>query len=172
MPDRVLYVIGCAAPPVQDLGAMVDLLRPSGWRTCVIPTTAAADWLDTEAMASRTGFPVRSSARRPEDPSRLPRADAALVAPATFNTINKLAGGISDNFALGVVHEGIGRGMPTLVMPYAKPTLAAHPLFAESLSTLSRWGVAVLENELVRPSSEGQSFRWPLLIAALVERLG
>ena len=172
MPDRVLYVIGCAAPPVQDLGALVDLVRAGGWQACVIPTPAAAEWLDTEALASRTGFPVRSAARRPEDRSRLPPADAALVAPATFNTINKLAGGISDNFALGVAHEGIGRGMPTLVMPYAKPTLAAHPLFAASLSTLTRWGVVVLENELIRPSSESQSFQWPLLMAALREHLG
>ncbi|TDP93647.1 flavoprotein [Labedaea rhizosphaerae] len=174
MPDRVLYLIGCAAPPVQDLGALVDLLRPHGWRTCVIPTPAAADWFDTDAMARmarHTGFPVRSTSRRPDDPTSLPPADAALVAPATFNTINKLAGGVADNFALGLLHEGIGRRMPTVVMPYAKPALAAHPLFAESLSTLASWGVKVLENELVRPPTKSQPFRWQRLEAALLEHL-
>jgi Flavoprotein len=35
--------------------------------------------------------------------------DAIIVAPATFNTINKWAVGISDTLALGLLTEAIGR---------------------------------------------------------------
>lgn len=39
---------------------------------------------------------MRSDYKRPEDPDVLPRADAVVVFPATFNTLNKWALGITD----------------------------------------------------------------------------
>jgi transcriptional regulator with XRE-family HTH domain len=37
----------------------------------------------------------------PDEPDELPAADAVVVAPATFNTVNKWAAGITDTFAAG-----------------------------------------------------------------------
>jgi hypothetical protein len=45
--------------------------------------------------------------KHPDEPDVLPPPDAFIIAPATFNTINKLATGISDTLALGLVNEGI-----------------------------------------------------------------
>ncbi|MGH3813712.1 MAG: flavoprotein, partial [Pseudonocardiaceae bacterium] len=70
--------------------------------------------------------------------------------PATFNTINKWAAGISDTFALGILNEAIGLELPIVVAPYAKASLAAHPAFNENLEKLHRWGVHVLPNEVIR----------------------
>ena len=39
------------------------------------------------------------------------------VAPATFNTINAWALGITRDFVVGVVAEGIGTGIPRVAMP-------------------------------------------------------
>jgi flavoprotein len=36
-----------------------------------------------------------------------------VVAPATFNTINKWAQGISDTLALGLLNEATGLGLPS-----------------------------------------------------------
>jgi len=38
------------------------------------------------------------------------------VAPATFNTVNKWAAGISDTLALGILCEAYGMGIPTAVL--------------------------------------------------------
>ena len=40
-----------------------------------------------------------------------------MVAPATYNTINKWAQGISDTYALGVLAETTGLGTPIVVLP-------------------------------------------------------
>lgn len=159
---RTLYLVVCAAPPAAAIGELIDLLPT--WQTHVIATPNATAWLDAHALADQTGHPVRHEYRRPGDPGKLPRADAIAVVPATFNTINKWAAGISDTFALGVLNESIGLRLPVVVAPYAKPTLAAHPAFGESVRRLAQWGLVVLPNESIRTHN---GFDWQPVIAAL-----
>jgi phosphopantothenoylcysteine decarboxylase len=164
MTTRVLYLIVCAAPPAQTIGELVALLKEQNWTVCVIATPRAAGWIDTEALTEQTGYQVRHDYKQPADPDTLPLADAIAVVPATFNTINKWVTGISDTFALGLLNEAIGLKLPIVVAPYAKPSLAAHPAFGQNLKTLSQWGVAVLANEVIRPSLAGNPFDWqPIL---------
>lgn len=62
-----------------------------------LATPAAVEYLlDVPALTALTGHPVRTTYRTSEDES-LPRADAVVVAPATYNAINKWAAGIADN---------------------------------------------------------------------------
>ena len=162
-PSRVLYLIVCAAPPARAIGELVDVLQAQGWTVCVVATPRAAGWIDTAALAAQTGYPVRNDYKQPDDPDVLPLARAIAVVPATFNTINKWVAGISDTFALGLLSEAIGLRLPIVVVPYAKPSLAAHPAFGRSLQTLSEWGVTVLANEVIRekPTVDGKEmFKW------------
>lgn len=171
--SRVLYLIVCAAPPAQLIGELVGLLAQQGWTLCVIATPRAAGWLDGEALARQTGFPVRSDYLRSDDPAPVPHADAVVLVPATFNTLNKWAAGISDTFALGILNEAIGLSLPVIAVPHAKASLAAHPAFAESLAKLARWGVQVLPNEVIRRkpvvSGDPQGFKWEPVVEAVTK---
>ncbi len=167
MTARILYLVVCAAPPAQAIGELVELLQARGWAVWVIATPRATDWIDSAAVAELTGQPVRDEYRGPDDPEPLPRADAIAVAPATFNTVNKWVAGISDTFALGLLNEAIGLRLPIVVAPYAKSSLAAHPAYAQSLRTLSEWGVTVLPNEVIRVGTARDVFDWRPLVDAL-----
>jgi phosphopantothenoylcysteine synthetase/decarboxylase len=68
-----------------------------------------------------------------------------VVAPATFNTLNKIAHGIADTLAHSLVAEAIGANWPVIVAPSMNQALARHPQVAQSLKNLQRWGVKVLE---------------------------
>ncbi|WP_233563139.1 flavoprotein [Micromonospora musae] len=142
-----MYLVVCAAPPALQISELIDLLMADGWTVCVIATPTAATWIDREALAEQTGYPVRSEWRRPGEPDVLPEADAVVVAPATFNTINKWALGISDNLALGILNEALGLRLPILAVPYAKPALTAHPAHAESAELLHANGVSLFRSE-------------------------
>lgn len=166
-PRRVLYLVGCAAPPVRRIGELVELLQRDGWTVCVIATPTAATWLDTGELRRRTGHPVRFQPRLPDQPDPLPLADAVVVAPATFNTINKWAGGVSDTLALGILNEMLGVGVPILVSPYAKPPLTSHPAFAGSLRTLRDCGVQFTATEALRPPADGGPYHWEAVVAPL-----
>jgi flavoprotein len=119
-------------------------------------------------LSRQTGYPVRSQYKRPGDPDVLPPADALVVAPATFNTINKWAYGASDNFALGILNEAIGLRIPIVVAPYAKATLAAHPAFGRSLATLADCGVTLTANDAIRPATPDKPFHWAPILDALL----
>src|SRR5262245_60089844 len=84
----VLYVIVCAAGPATHVGRLVDLAHDRGWDVQLIATPAALDFLDIPALEAHTGRSVRSHYRKPGQP-RSPKADAIIVAPASYNTINK-----------------------------------------------------------------------------------
>jgi hypothetical protein len=71
----------------------------------------------------------------------LPPPDAVVVAPATFNTINKWAAGISDTLALGMLNEAIGMRLPVIAVPFPSVALARHPAFMRNMATLKEWGV-------------------------------
>jgi phosphopantothenoylcysteine synthetase/decarboxylase len=177
-PKPVLYLVVCAAPPAQRIGELVELLHQAAWNVCVIPTPRVASWLDRHALAQQTGYPVRYDYQQPGDPDVLPRAAAIVVAPATFNTINKWSAGISDTFALGILNESFGLKLPTVVAPYVKPSLAAHPEFSGSLVKLNAWGVHVLPNEVIRVKVEEResaakgeltpSFSWQPVVEAVL----
>jgi phosphopantothenoylcysteine synthetase/decarboxylase len=67
-----------------------------------------------------------------------------LVAPCSFNSLNKLAHGIADSLALSVVAEAIGRRTPVIVAPSLNQPLLEHPVAQASLRTLPGWGVTIV----------------------------
>jgi len=81
------------------------------------------------------------------DAAILPRPPLGLVlvAPCSFNSLNKLAAGVADNLALSVVAEAIGRATPVLVAPSVNEPLLRHPRTSASMATLREWGVSVIE---------------------------
>jgi hypothetical protein len=143
----VLYVVASAAGPVPGIPAVITAAQRRGWDVCLILTPTAARWLaaDLAGLAGLCGHPVRSAYKMPGEPDVLPPPDALLVAPATFNTVNKWAAGISDTLALGLINEAIGMGIPVVAVPWVHGPLAAHPALAASLARLRGAGVTVLD---------------------------
>lgn len=149
----ILYLILCAAPPAQRMQDFILLAQRAGWDVCVIATPQATRFIDIPALATLTGYPVRSEYKLPGEADALPKADAILVAPATFNTINKWALGIGDTLAVGILCEALGRGTPPVVaLPYLKADLAHHPAFLKNLELLREYGVHVLYDPETYPS--------------------
>lgn len=168
-PSRVVYVIGTAAPPVRDLPSLFELLHPRGWKPCPVLTPTAATWVDVDAVSQAAGFPVRVEPRQPEEEEPLPAAEAILVAPLSFNTLNKWAAGISDTLALGLLNELLGTDIPIIAAPCAKAPLRTHPAYATSLNTLEDCSVAFLDPDrtVLRLRDGEVTLNWPALADAL-----
>jgi phosphopantothenoylcysteine decarboxylase len=145
--NRVLYWIISAAPPAHDWRSALPALQNDRWELYAIVTETAARWLDPDALAAATGHAVRSRPRRPDETDNSPPADAVLLAPATFNTLNKWASGINDSLALGLLNELMGAPLPIVVAPYLKAPLASHPAYQANLELLRSAGVTILEGE-------------------------
>jgi hypothetical protein len=144
-----------------------------GWDVCLI-LTRPPRWLADEipALGKLTGHPVRSAFKLPGQPDVLPPADAMLAAPASSNTINKWAAGISDTLALGLITEAIGKQLPLVALPFLNAWQAAHAAFDQSVKTLSDAGVSVLlggggYTPHGPGGSSGAKFPWGVALDAL-----
>jgi len=140
---RVLSVNACGAGPAAAIGTLVKQAIDHGWTVQVIATPSALEFFDAAEIEAETGTPVRSQYSKPGAPrSRIP--DAIIVAPATFNTINQWALGIADTYALGVLAEQTGLGIPIVVLPFVSDALASRPQFKRSVKALRAEGVSIL----------------------------
>ena len=173
----VLYVIACGGRPAGDLPEFVAWAQERGWDVCLVATPAGTKFIDWARLAEMTGHPVRDDYKQPEDPDVLPfPPDAFVVAPATFNTINKWANGISDTLALGLLNEGLAAGQPIIAVPNPNQTLARHPAFLRSVAFLRECGVLVIFDPAVYPlttpnlgEASRELFPWQALKKALAQ---
>src|SRR5687767_12169833 len=89
--ERVLCAVVCGAGPAPQVSTLVDLAHADGWSVRIVATPSGLGFLDTAALQQQTGSPVRadytSNTKQPR--VRNSAADALVVAPATYNTINK-----------------------------------------------------------------------------------
>jgi phosphopantothenoylcysteine synthetase/decarboxylase len=140
----LVYIVVCAAPPALRVEELVELGRGRGWELAVIASPEALPFMNVEGLERATGYPVRSRWRRPDERSSVPDGDAVVVAPATFNTLNKWVAGIADTVASATVSEYLGRSVPMVVAPCVNPDLSRHPTFRRNLQVIADWGVTVL----------------------------
>ncbi|WP_412544331.1 flavoprotein [Longispora sp. K20-0274] len=167
----MLLIVVCAAGPAADVGTLVALARADGWDCRVVCTPTAVSFVDISALERLTGHPVRSSYRpagTPRDPQ--PPVDAVVVAPATFNTVNKLAAGLADNYALGVLAECVG-DVPVVIVPFVNAALARRAPFRRAVGELRAEGARVLLAEPPHPRGGGAAvaFPWGAALTALRE---
>ncbi|MQA86472.1 MAG: flavoprotein [Streptosporangiales bacterium] len=157
-----LYHVVCAAPATASAHEFVSLAQGSGWDVRVIATPLGARFADIDRLSELTGDQVRSEFRLPGDEPGLPSADAVVVAPATFNTINKWAAGIADTFAVSLLCELTGFGVPILAVPMLKDALARHVAFARSIEVLKSMGIRVQFDPLAPPGARMPP--WPQVL--------
>ena len=69
-------------------------------------------------------------------------ADVLLIAPATANTIGKMAAAIDDTCVTTCVTTAIGSNIPIVVAPAMHEPMANHPGIIEAQERLESWGVS------------------------------
>jgi hypothetical protein len=158
-----LYVVVCAAGIAADVSKLITAAQERDWGVGVIATPVAMNgFFDTAAVEAQTGRPIRSAWRTPGEPRPFPAPDAVVVAPATFNTVNKWAAGIADTLALGTLCEVAGLGVPVAVLPCVADALASHPAYRDSLERLRGMGVRFGQPYTGEPDEDGgrPEFGW------------
>ncbi len=143
-PSATLYLVITGGPLARRTGTAVDTAIGRAWAPVAIATESALRLLDPVPLRDR-GVPLLTDHRSPTEPKRQLPADAVLVAPATFNTVNKLAGGIADSYPHGVLAETVGTGTPMIIVPFVNAKLAGHPIWPESVRRQRRAGVSIMD---------------------------
>ena len=123
---------------------LARLLISAGAEVQVVMSEAATHFIGPDTFAALTGRPVHCSLW--EEPGsvlhvKLAReADLAVVAPATANTIAKLARGEADDLLTSTLLEVQG---PIVVAPAMHTGMVQNPATQENIKTLAERGVRI-----------------------------
>jgi phosphopantothenoylcysteine decarboxylase / phosphopantothenate---cysteine ligase len=150
-----------------------ELIR-HGAAVVAVMSREATRIVTAEAMGFATGRPAVSELSGDVEHVTLlgpgpGRADLYLIAPATANTLSKIAHGIDDTPVTTCASVALGGQVPMLVAPAMHAHMAENPAVRENLERLRGWGVGV-----VAPvASEGEEKLAPpeTIAAAVVHRL-
>ncbi|MGD8507039.1 MAG: bifunctional phosphopantothenoylcysteine decarboxylase/phosphopantothenate--cysteine ligase CoaBC [Candidatus Bathyarchaeota archaeon] len=72
------------------------------------------------------------------------KADLILVAPATANTISKIAMGIDDTTVTSVASTAFGSKIPLVIVPAMHESMYRHPILIENIRKLKALGVEIV----------------------------
>ncbi|MDD2439101.1 MAG: bifunctional phosphopantothenoylcysteine decarboxylase/phosphopantothenate--cysteine ligase CoaBC [Methanosarcinaceae archaeon] len=68
-------------------------------------------------------------------------ADLLLIAPATANTLGKIATGIDDTPVTSFATTALGSNIPLLIVPAMHESMYKHPAVLENIRKLQSWGI-------------------------------
>lgn len=170
---------------------LVRLAVKTGHAVRVVQTEASRRFVGEASFAALTGAPVLTGEFEPDPargaypgepvPERAPishlalveRADCYLIAPASANTLAKLAHGLADNLLTSAALAATG---PVLVAPAMNHRMWLHPATQANLDLLRARGVTVIEpgeGELAAHGEQGlgRLAEPPALLAAVESAL-
>jgi phosphopantothenoylcysteine decarboxylase/phosphopantothenate--cysteine ligase len=168
--SRILLGVsgGIAAYKALEL---VRLATAGGHAVRVVQTPASRRFVGEASFAALTGAPVLVSEFE-RDPARgafpdqtppaheplshlalVANADVFLIAPASANTIAKLAGGLADNLLSSCA---LAATCPVVLAPAMNNHMYEHPATRANLRMLGERGVSIVEPGVGRLASRGE----------------
>ena len=144
---RILLGV-CGSIAAYKSALIVRLLKKSGAEVKVIMTTSASDFITPLTLATLAGTPVYqhfvadNSSQWTNHVELGLWADHLMIAPASANTIGKLANGICDNLLSAVY---LSSRCPVSIAPAMDLDMLQHPSLQANLKKLASFGNTIIE---------------------------
>lgn len=140
----------CGSIAAYKTTFLVRLLIKEGAEVQVIQTKSSQDFVTPISLATLSKKPVYSSFTKNEMGEWVNHvdvgmwADLLLIAPASANTLAKMAHGICDNLLTAVY---LSTKCPTIIAPAMDLDMYIHPTTKENLTKLESHNVSIIEAE-------------------------
>jgi phosphopantothenoylcysteine decarboxylase / phosphopantothenate---cysteine ligase len=143
---KIVLAVSGSIAAVEAVKIAHELQR-HGAEVLPVMTRAASELLGPAALEYATGHaPLLTLTGQGEHVKWCGKggeADLLLIAPATANTIAKVALGIDDNAVTSCATVAIGSGLPVVIAPAMHEVMGDHPAVKDRLRDLERVGVTI-----------------------------
>lgn len=129
---------------------LANQLTKNGHQVTVLMTKAATQFITPLTLQSLSKNPVHTDIMVEENPASIKHIDIAketdlfLVAPASANTLAKLANGLADDI-VSAVALAIPAGTPKLIAPAMNTNMYLNPATQDNLEKLERYGFTEIQ---------------------------
>ncbi|HKS60025.1 MAG TPA: bifunctional phosphopantothenoylcysteine decarboxylase/phosphopantothenate--cysteine ligase CoaBC, partial [Thermoplasmata archaeon] len=146
---RLVVGVSGSIAAVEVVRIIRELIR-HGAEVRAVMSPDAARIITPETLQFATGVPPITSLTGDVEHVSLfgpgpERSDLYLIAPATANTLSKIAHGIDDTVVTSCASVALGSGVPVMVAPAMHEAMGRNPAIRENLERLRSFGVAIIE---------------------------
>jgi phosphopantothenoylcysteine decarboxylase/phosphopantothenate--cysteine ligase len=148
--DKKILLAVCGSIAAYKTAFFIRLLKKSGAEVKVIMTKGATDFITPLTLATLAKNPVHLDFFEESTGEWISHvelglwADLMIIAPATANTVAKMATGICDNLLLATY---LSARCPVLIAPAMDLDMFLHPSTQQNLSKLKTFGNHIIEPE-------------------------
>ena len=143
--NKNIYFIVTGAKKAKLAEKIIAEMISEGAKVFTIPTKASLQFINLKKLKKIKGNIVKTDW---SDKIELPKEDAVLISPCTFNTLNCLAAGLADTYPLCLVASSLGNKVPIFIAPAMNKSLWEHPIIKENIAKLENWGCRIIWPEI------------------------
>ena len=142
-----IYVIGTGARKIVQLPKAIREFAEAGANIYTIMSDMGRKICDSNLVDFKIvgNIMVTEYSREGE---KLPLEDLVLVAPCTFNTLNKISVGIADTYPTTLIASSIGNKRNVVIAPAMNSAMWEHPQTQESVKRIQSWGCKIVYPEI------------------------
>ncbi len=145
---KKVIVASSASISIYRIPDLIRDLKREGASVISAMSPSAVSMIGKTIMEWATGNPVLTEITgNIEHISMFDDNTILLVAPASYNTIGKMANGISDNIPSLFFSYALGHGNSIVVVPAMHRDMMENPVNKENIETLKKHGVLVVDPE-------------------------
>ncbi|TNK86402.1 bifunctional phosphopantothenoylcysteine decarboxylase/phosphopantothenate--cysteine ligase CoaBC [Mycoplasmopsis pullorum] len=140
-----ILILGTSSIAVKRINSLVSLLKKESnvnVKVVLSPKADQFDLVDTNDEFELVNYQSNYQNLDPLHVNLAKWADWIIIFPATFNTINKYANGISDNFILDILSLGFHN--KTLICPAMNTLMYQNPILQNNIQKLKELGITFL----------------------------
>ena len=145
---KKVIIASSASISIYRIPDLIRDIKREGAKTVSAMSRSAVSMIGKTIMEWATGNPVVTEITgNIEHISMFDENTVLLVAPASYNTIGKMARGISDSIPSLFFSYALGHGNKIVVVPAMHRDMMENPVNKENIETLKKMGVLVVEPE-------------------------
>lgn len=111
--NKVIYVVATGCRRSRELPLFIKKLEKKGAKIYLFATEECKKIVDFSNEDFKSiNLRLNNNVQKTEE---IEKEDLIIVTPCSFNTLNKIANGISDSYPLTIVHTAIGRGTKVIL---------------------------------------------------------
>jgi phosphopantothenoylcysteine decarboxylase/phosphopantothenate--cysteine ligase len=171
---KTIVIAVCASVAALEIHRVARGLIRNGARVRFFLTPAAQSLVSRTALEWCTGAPVITElsgrCEHLEFFGKHGKADLLLLAPATANTIGKIAHGLDDNAVTTAVTTALGAKVPILCSPGMHEPMLDNPAVVRNLRTLESLGIELLAPRVEEGKAKMMAAEH--IVARVLRRLG
>lgn len=111
--NKVIYVIATGCRRSRELPVFINKLEEKGAKVYLFATEECKKIVDfSDECFKSFNLKLNNNVKKVQE---IDKEDVIVVAPCSFNTLNKIANGIADSYLLTIIQTAIGRGTKVII---------------------------------------------------------